>query len=140
MSIAATLISMLLRGEPITTVATVVGAILSLAYFLQKQKLEELRLFRELFKEFNMRYDEMNEDLARIADLTPNDIGKSDRLKIVDYLNLCGEEYLYFKLGYIEPSVWAAWYNGMKVLISSKAIGAIWDQEKKTASYYDLPL
>lgn len=37
-------------------VVTATGGALSLAYFIQKQKLEELRLFKELFVEFNARY------------------------------------------------------------------------------------
>lgn len=39
---------------------------LGFCYFAQKQKLEELRLFKELFTGFNHRYDEMNESLADI--------------------------------------------------------------------------
>ena len=122
------------------TVATVVGAIVSVAYFLQKQKLEEMRLFRELFKECNARYDKMNEDLARLAESSDEKLSAEDRLKVVDYLNLCGEEYLYFKRGYIEPSVWQAWNNGMKAIVAVPSIQGVWQHEKKTGSYYDLPL
>lgn len=140
LSVLTALVALLFLGEPVTTIATVVGAILSLAYFLQKQKLEELRLFRELFKEFNERYDEINGDLACIAALNASEVTADHRLKVVDYLNLCGEEYLYYKRGYIEPSVWTTWLKGMQVLISSPAIGEIWNQEKTTGAYYDLPL
>src|SRR5690554_7389731 len=52
----------------ITSIATVAGSVLSVIYFIQKQRLEELKLFRELFKEFNARYDGMNENLASIID------------------------------------------------------------------------
>ena len=41
-------------------VVTLVGLTVSLIFFVQKQKLEELKLFKELFTEFNRRYDEMN--------------------------------------------------------------------------------
>ncbi|HEX4880228.1 MAG TPA: hypothetical protein VFV39_10320 [Limnobacter sp.] len=122
------------------TVATVVGALLSVAYFLQKQKLDELRLFREIFKECNARYNDMNDALAKIAQKPPGALTKSDRAKVIDYLNLCGEEYLYFKRGYIEPSVWQAWHNGMKVVVSAPAIAEVWESEKSTSSYYELPL
>lgn len=66
--IASTSTILIALKEPVTTIATVVGALLSVIYFLQKQKLEELRLFRELFEEFNTRYDGMNERLARILE------------------------------------------------------------------------
>jgi len=59
---------------------------------------------------------------------------------VIDYLNLCGEEYLYYKRGYIEPSVWHAWQNGMKSILEAPSIYAVWVAEKKTGSYYDLPL
>jgi hypothetical protein len=106
--------TLLVLHEPLPTVATVVGAILSVAYFLQKQKLEEMRLFRELFKECNARFDAMNEDLALISERGDVELSREYRLRVVDYLNLCGEEYLYFKRGYIEPSVWnlEQWHEG----------------------------
>jgi hypothetical protein len=55
LAIAGTVATLVIRKEPVATVATVVGALLSVAYFLQKQKLDELRLFREIFKECNAR-------------------------------------------------------------------------------------
>ncbi len=126
--------------EPFPTVATVIGGILSIAYFLQKQKLEELRLFREIFKECNERYDRMNEALAQIAKECSDELTAKERDQVVDYLNLCGEEYLYFKRGYIEPAVWQAWHNGMKSILSSSRLRKVWEEEKQTGSYYDLPL
>ena len=102
-SVALTVIIILfVLREPLTTFVTVMGSLLSVAYFLQKQKLEEMRLFRELFKECNGRYDAMNEALASIANKGDVELSSEERLKVVDYLNLCGEEYLYFRRGYIE--------------------------------------
>ncbi len=111
-----------------------------MAYFLQKQKLEEMRLFREIFKECNERYEAMNEVLDEISQKEPSDLSAKERAQVINYLNLCGEEYLYFRQGYINPVVWTAWLNGMKFLMSHPSIKLIWDQEKKTGSYYDLPL
>lgn len=134
-------ISLLLtHREPMATIAAIFGVLLSLAYFLQKQKLEETRLFREIFKECNARYDSLNEELQSIAQKDPKSLTPAEQGKIIDYLNLCGEEYLYYKRGYIEPSVWQAWHNGMKSIVAAPSIRAIWDQEKRTGSYYELPL
>jgi hypothetical protein len=140
LAVSISVVALSLLKESVGTVATVVGALLSLIYFLQKQKLDELRLFRELFKEFNERYDAMNDDLARIASLEPGEMQMSDKAKIVDYLNLCGEEYLYFRKGYIDPQVWAAWHNGMKEIVSASSIQSVWQKEKISESYYGLPL
>ena len=134
------LLTLFVRNESTSTVVTFVGAILSIIYFIQKQKLEEMRLFRELFKDFNSRYDKMHADIYRIINDSNNDLSDDVRLKVVDYLNLCGEEYLYFKLGYIEPSVWEAWNNGMKIIVAKQPIQTIWRHEKSSGSYYNLPL
>ena len=138
--IVATTSTMLYRKEPLPTIVTVIGALLSLIYFIQKQKLEELRVFRELFKEFNVRYDALNEELAKIVEGTDMVVSKQEREQLIDYFNLCGEEYFYFMLGYIDPSVWTAWENGMKSIFSAPRVQLLWVVEKRTGSYYGLPL
>ncbi len=121
--------------------ATVLGTFLSLLYFLQKQRLEEMRLFREIFAECNSRYDKMNERLNTILN-APNDQPlQSEEIAILsDYFNLCSEEYLYYRQGYIFPSVWKAWHNGMKYFITNPRIATVWTAEKRFESYYGLPL
>lgn len=128
-----------LSKESMTVVVPFTGAFISGVYFIQKQKLERIKLFREIFKECNSRYDEMNDQLVRIAEYG-QPVEGADKVVVIDYLNLCGEEYLYFKLGYIEKSVWQAWFNGMKSVISAPNINKVWVCEKETSSYYDLPL
>jgi hypothetical protein len=187
--------------------AACVGGVVSLSFFVQKQKLEELIMFKELFAQFNERYDKLNEDLYRIAkenpDSTPcataaapqsngvltlslhvqkqklgeltldqdcllhfkdrhNQVSKgvnrvsegatpapaaaaeallsqTDCDILIDYFNLCGEEYLYYRLGYIFPEVWQAWYNGMLSFYKKNPrIRALWEQELETGSYYGL--
>jgi hypothetical protein len=126
--------------EPISSVAAMAGAILSLLYFVQKQRLEEIRLFRELFKEFNERYDAMNDSLARIRDVNEGALTPEEAQLLIDYFNLCGEEYLYFSKGYIPPAVWEAWYLGMQQTISCPRINELWRGEFAGGSYYGLPL
>jgi hypothetical protein len=126
--------------EQLSTSVGVVGAILSLIYFLQKQKFEELKLFRELFKEFNERYDGLNERLAKVAESDLSEVSPEERELLVDYFNLCGEEYFYYQKGYIDPAVWVAWHNGMKALVSVPRIHAIWKVERRTDSYYRLEI
>jgi hypothetical protein len=138
-ALATAVLLAVLRESP-ASFAGALGAILSVVYFVQKQKLEEMRLFREIFKECNARYDAMNESLAKVcgsndARLTPEE---SDLL--IDYFNLCGEECLYYLQGYIPPSVWQSWHLGMQVVISSPRVNELWRTEKATGSYYGLPL
>jgi hypothetical protein len=93
-----------------TLLAPLITCTISFVYFIQKQKIEELRLFKELFQEFNDRFDNLNDDLNRICEngIDPKNKRK-DIQKLYDYFNLCGEEYLYYRKGYIFPEVWEAW-------------------------------
>jgi hypothetical protein len=123
------------------TLATVFGTFLSILYFLQKQRLEEIKLFREIFVECNKRYDKINDMLNSIVDGADNNALKPEERAILnDYFNLCGEEYLYYTQGYIFPAVWKAWYNGMKYFVNDPRIKAVWRDEMKSESYYGLVL
>ena len=61
-----TLMYWLTKGNLELTIGATTVA-LSLAYFMQRQKLDELRLFNELFSTFNKRYEELNEGLISIV-------------------------------------------------------------------------
>jgi hypothetical protein len=119
--------------------ATMLGTFLSLLYFLQKQRLEETKLFREIFTECNAKYDAMNEELNAIVN-SPDDyeLKPKERDTLNDYFNLCGEEYLYYSQGYIFPEVWQAWYNGMQFFLRNKRISSVWSEEIESGSYYGL--
>lgn len=91
-----------------------------------------------MFKEFNSRYDTLNEDLNRIKSETEQFrvLNKDDRDILYNYFNLCGEEFLYCAEGYILPDVWKVWHEGMKYYFSDERINALWREEKKRNSYY----
>jgi ABC-type iron transport system FetAB permease component len=61
--------------DPLPSIATLSGVALTTIYFVQKQKLEEIKLFKELFTEFNARYECLNENLriSRMIKLTIQD-------------------------------------------------------------------
>jgi hypothetical protein len=115
------------------------GGILSFTFAAQKQQLEEVRLFRELFREFNERYDNLNEDMNRIYGEAPAVPLRPDEVNtLFGYFNLCGEEYLYFVRGFIYPEVWKSWENGMKYFRRNPRIKKLWDDDLKTDAYYGL--
>ncbi len=117
----------------------VVGTYLSVIYFFQKQRLEEMKLFREIFAECNKRYDKLNDELNKIiAKSTKERISGPERTILNDYFNLCGEEYLYYRQGYLLPSVWATWFNGMRCFFENPRIAQIWRDECQSDSYYGL--
>lgn len=122
-------------------ISALLGIFLPSIYFVQKQRLEEAKLFREIFAECNQRYDDMNDKINNIMrgdHSSPLDESETNLLD--DYFNLCAEEYLYFQQGYIYPDVWAAWLNGMKAILKDKRISQHWLKEKVAGSFYGLPL
>lgn len=125
------------RNWPV--LVTAVTGVVSFAYFVQKQKLEETRLISEFFTQFNARYDRLNDDLMAIVNRSENDPLKEIEVRIlIDYFNLCAEEYLIWKQGYLYPEVWKSWFNGMKFYFRQPRICELWKQERVTESYYGL--
>jgi len=117
----------------------IMGTALSGIYFVQRQRLEEIHFFREIFDNFNKRYDCMNEklnDIIRKDDSSSLSVEEKDTLN--DYFNLCGEEYLYFREGYLLPNVWHAWKNGIRIFLKCKRINDYWKIEMSSGSYYGL--
>lgn len=117
---------------------TVLGGLLSGALILQKQNLDELRLFHDLFKDFNARYDVIGSRLQRIAE--GGRAEPEDRTFIGNYFNLCAEEYWWYRAGYIPEDVWQSWCRGMMFYLERPLFAALWEQEVSTDSHYGLSL
>src|SRR5688500_10866138 len=60
--------------DDVALALTILGGVFSLFYFVQQQQLEELKLFKELFNEFNTRYEKLNDKLENITERTEEDI------------------------------------------------------------------
>lgn len=117
---------------------TIVGGVTG---FLHSKHSQEIQLFRELFCEFNKRYNTLNEQLNAIHSRPKGEpLQDADIPILYDYFNLCAEEYMYFAAGCIDCRVWQAWRNGMKHLAKDPEIFAIWKRELATDSYYGFPL
>ena len=101
-------------------------------------KLEELRLFKELFVEFNARYDGLQNRLLSIAQRTDGELSSEESLVVYQYFNLCAEEFLFYRLGYIDPAAWFAWRNGMQFYLANPRIRRLWEKDVKSNSYYGL--
>lgn len=80
--------------------------------------------------EFNKRYDKLNDELA-------NDWIKKE--VIIDYFNLCAEEYYFFTHGLIPQDVWDTWYGGMKDLFQNEKVqkeASVEFNDKGKRTYY----
>jgi hypothetical protein len=125
------------RGKSPELLVSGVGAVAGFMYFIYRQHLDETKLFKELFVEFNGRYSELNEQLNAII-LGPqnNDLSSSDREHLFRYFNLCAEEYFFYQAGYIDHKVWLSWKKGMKIFFGHPHVRALWKSESETSSYY----
>jgi len=101
------------------------------------------RLFKDLFKEFNERYDRFNGHFERIRDnynldVVFEQVDKTDAKIIVDYLNLCAEEFFWFEKGRIEESAWKSWESGMEIWSGLPCVYTVFYGEVATwkSSYY----
>jgi len=121
-------------------VGTAIAGTLGFYYFVQQQKLAETQLFHNLFTAFNARYDKLNGPLAKIAYQSEGPLPESDRHLIVDYFNLCAEEYLFYKEGYIHRDAWRSWCRGMLWYLRRHPFRDVWNNEVETDSFYGLSL
>ena len=137
MIIAFSILTMPIANNPLASYATFAGLALTTIYFVQKQKLEEMKLFKDLFTEFNQRYDCLN---GKLSDIRSNKIRDPDKVNKIldDYFNLCSEEYLFYKEGRIHNEAWGSWCRGMKEHLSNDAFNAYWEKAQKENSYYGL--
>lgn len=93
-------------------------------------------MFKDLFETFNEKYDKKYND--SLNDINDDTIDIDNNL-IIDYLNFCSEEYLWFKKKRIPYNVWSAWREGILFHLRKKSLRKIVDNERKQKeSYYGL--
>ena len=124
-------------GHPPELLLSGLGALTGFFYFIYRQHLDEAKLFKELFVEFNGRYNKLNDELNKIlAGPREGEPSEKERESVFSYFNLCAEEYFFYEVGYIDSHVWESWYRGMGVFFKHPRIQALWEQDCKADSYY----
>lgn len=134
----------LFTDEKVEILGAVIATGISLSLGFRQYKTEDDKIFKELFTEFNKKYDEkFNNSLEDIVNnyvsnkeykLNPN----QEKL-IIDYLNLCAEEYLWKTKNRISDKVWNSWENGMIYYLNNPLINNVVVREKgQKDSYYGL--
>jgi len=83
-----------------------------------RKRITHDQMKKELFSEFNQRYNLLDDIL-----LTINPKESYQELKIADpekarvlnkYIDLCSEEYFWYKRGRLDEDIWKAWNTGMQ--------------------------
>jgi hypothetical protein len=129
-------------AERLHVTLTLLAAVAGITTFLYAQHAQELRLFRELFREFNARYATLNDRLNEIRS-RPSDppLQDPDRRVLSEYFDLCAEEYMYATAGHFDSRVWCAWVEGMRHFDEHPRIREFWEDElNKQKSYYGFTL
>ena len=110
------LISSIITGGA-TIIIGIIATIISSYYYKHSKKMEQDKMMKNLFKEFNARYDKINDSLYKIEKECKNlkDLEKHPKLeyKLNDFFNLCAEEYYWYKKGRIDENIWFSWSDGM---------------------------
>lgn len=114
---------------------TSVGGLWALAFYLHGRHADDAKFMKELLTEFNERYNRINGDLQS-ALWREGPFTEQAKLKFIDYFNLCAEEWLFRKTGYIYDPVWNSWQNGMKQYGKDQRVKDLWLSERGSDSYY----
>lgn len=114
-------------------------------YKLNHQKME-----KDLFSEFNKRFDQLNDDLSKLEPhFTKENLleirvdynnKKSLYNAVIDYFNLCAEQHFWYQKKRISEKIWKSWHSGMMFYYETyPVLRQLWEEEtrdKKYESYY----
>ncbi|MCR1025461.1 hypothetical protein NQT66_11630 [Cellulophaga baltica] len=122
-------------------IVAVVAICLTYRHHKHSKKIANDRMMKELFGEFNKRYDVLNDYLEKITNHESMEYLMNDhpleysflRNKLNDYFNLCAEEYYWFKNGRIDEDLWQSWEVGMNAWYDKhNIIQEAWKEEYKS--------
>ncbi|HCX75234.1 MULTISPECIES: hypothetical protein [unclassified Algoriphagus] len=130
------------EGKEFEAIIGVLIFFFGVLYNVLTYKISADKFSKELFNEFNKRFDEINEELNNILSGKFTSFSGSNRTEydvIIDYLNLCSEECYWFKKGRIDIKVWNSWKKGMlHYLKHENFIDVVDKQREEEDSYYGL--
>lgn len=123
----------------------IVATGISLILGLRAYKTENDKIFKEIFTQYNKRYDEefrdgLNAIVRRIEEQNAQDLSPDEENLVMAYVDMCSEEYLWYKLKRLPKEVWEAWWAGMLYFFDKEYIRDIVHREMKDQSdfYYGL--
>ncbi len=117
---------------------------ISISFSFRQYKIEDDKIFKELFQMFNEKYDtKFNDSLNKIEkkyfEKNDYELTEIEVALIIDYLNLCAEEYLWYSKSRIDENVWLSWKKGMEYYIKIEPIKKVVETQKEQKdSYYGL--
>jgi len=108
-------------------------------------KISRQKMEKDLFSEFNKRYDDLNDSLTKLEGIetieelkaTPSKIeNKTMYIVLIDYFNLCAEQYYWKKQKKFSTQIWSAWQNGMQFYFDTyPVVMKLWTDQTKNNNY-----
>jgi len=118
-----------------TIILGIVGIIVTWYHENQRKKLQHNRLLKDLFTEFNTRYNDLQDKLYELRDIEREKLTPEQKENIYKYFDLCAEEYFWYKNKSLNDEIWKAWNKGMnRWYARSEAVKTLWIEEKENDS------
>ncbi len=111
-------------------------------YTSQQNKLNGDNTEKELFRDFNIRYSNLNNKLNELKSADMESITEDPLLydAAMEFFNLCAEEYYWKKKNRISDEIWKSWHRGMNSwLQQAPVLCELWESEMTFSgpeSYY----
>jgi hypothetical protein len=108
----------------------------------QQNKLNKDNTEKELFRDFNNRYSNLNNKLNELKSADIKSITEDPLLydAAMEFFNLCAEEYYWKKKNRISNEIWKSWHRGMNAwLQQAPVLCELWENEMTFSgpeSYY----
>lgn len=121
------------------------GIIVTIIFSFHARSLQNDLFRKQLFESFNERYDKLNDHIQFILDsgitnletlektaVTVNGNTKNCKQILIDYFNLCAEEYYWAKRRKrIDKVMWKGWHAGMIYWYEKlPVLKTLWEKEK----------
>lgn len=98
----------------------------------QQNKLNGDNTEKELFRDFNIRYSNINNKLNELKSAEMKVITEDPLLydAAMEFFNLCAEEYYWKKKNRISEEIWKSWHRGMNSwLQQAPVLCELWESE-----------
>lgn len=136
----------------VTLIISVTGLWITYEFQAYNRGVLKDKLNKELFTEFNARYDKLNNSLViieayyrdyerfKLLEIEDKELFNKLRLDVIDFFNLCAEEYYWQQKSRIDSKIWKSWHSGMNYWYNNvPAIKSLWKLELESVgslSYY----
>ncbi|GAB6392386.1 MAG: hypothetical protein MdMp014T_1759 [Treponematales bacterium] len=117
--------------EVITALATLIGVIIALWTYLWHTKVEVFQKYTEQYREVmsDKTLAKWRLNMDKPYTVRPEE-HENLRLALLNYLNLCSEEYSMFKKGWLGRGIWKMWKDDLERTLCTPLLRKEWETLK----------